>query len=84
MIGIPHDKYGEEVCAWVRIHPGCDATAEQLTLWCKQRLAAFKLPRIWKFVDTYPMTASGKVQKYLMRQQHVKDSNDMCREISVR
>ena len=73
VIGVPHDKYGEEVCAWVRIQPGCNATAKELTVWCKKRLAAFKVPRTWKFVDTYPMTASGKVQKYIMRQQHMGD-----------
>ena len=75
VIGVPHDKYGEEVCAWVRMQPGCNATAKELTVWCERRLAAFKVPKTWKLVDTYPMTASGKVQKYIMRQQHIADTN---------
>ena len=71
VIGIPDKKYGEEVCAWVRLQPNSAATAEDLEAWCEGRLAAFKMPHCWKFVDSFPVTASGKVQKYLMRKQHL-------------
>lgn len=73
VIGVPDDKYGEAVCAWVRKHPSSSATSDKLEKWCEGRLAAFKVPRQWKYVDSYPMTASGKVQKYLMRQQHIAE-----------
>ena len=74
VIGIPDAKYGEEVCAWVRIQSNKVATADELEAWCEGRLAAYKIPHYWKFVDSYPMTASGKVQKYLMRQQQLQQT----------
>ena len=76
VIGVPDGTYGEEVCAWVRLHPKCEVTAQELQQWCKENIAAFKIPRYWQFVDSYPLTASGKVQKYLMRQSNLSNATD--------
>ena len=68
VIGVPSERYGEEVMAWVRLHEGADATAEELAEACRGRIAAYKIPRHWKIVDAFPMTVTGKVQKYRMRE----------------
>jgi fatty-acyl-CoA synthase len=68
VIGIPCPKYGEEVMAWVRLKDGVNLTGEQLQEMCHGRIATFKIPRHWKFVDAFPMTVTGKVQKYKMRE----------------
>jgi fatty-acyl-CoA synthase len=68
VVGIPCSKYGEEVVAWIRLHPGHSATADELQQWCKARLAHFKAPRHFRFVDEFPMTVTGKVQKFRMRE----------------
>ncbi|MGV5526555.1 AMP-binding protein, partial [Pseudomonas sp. XP1] len=67
VIGIPCSRYGEEIVAWIKLHPGHSATAEELQGWCKARIAHFKVPRHIRFVDEYPMTVTGKVQKFRMR-----------------
>lgn len=68
VIGVPCPKYGEEVMAWVRLRDGCALTAEELRARCDGRIASFKVPRHWKFVDAFPLTVTGKVQKYRMRE----------------
>jgi fatty-acyl-CoA synthase len=68
VIGVPCPKYGEEVMAWVRVKEGCTLTAEQLRAACVGRIASFKIPAHWKFVDAFPLTVTGKVQKYRMRE----------------
>lgn len=68
--GIPDQKYGEEVAAAVRLKPGETATAEDLRGYCESRIAKFKIPRHFRFVDEFPMTASGKVQKFKLRETH--------------
>ncbi|HVK15886.1 MAG TPA: AMP-binding protein [Fimbriiglobus sp.] len=73
VIGIPSARYGEEVMAWVRVKHGARATAEELTAYCDGRIARFKIPRHWKFVDAFPMTVTGKVQKYRMREVAVAE-----------
>jgi fatty-acyl-CoA synthase len=67
VIGVPSERYGEEVMAWVRLKGGQSATADELTGYCRAGLAAFKVPRYWKFVDAFPLTVTGKVQKHVMR-----------------
>ncbi|NIM27512.1 MAG: AMP-binding protein [Gammaproteobacteria bacterium] len=69
VIGVPDPKYGEEVCAWIKLHEGEQATAEEIREYCKGRIAHFKIPRYIKFVDAFPMTVTGKVQKFVMREQ---------------
>jgi len=68
VIGVPDRKFGEEVMAWVCIRDGFHVTAEELKAFCKERLAYFKVPHYWKFVDSFPTTVTGKIQKYKMRE----------------
>ena len=68
VIGVPSARYGEEVMAWVRLRDGAVATADDLAAACAGRLAKYKIPRYWKFVDAFPMTVSGKVRKFRMRE----------------
>jgi len=69
VIGVPDAKYGEEVCAWVRVHSGQTASAEEIRGFCQGQIAHYKIPRYVHFVDAFPTTVTGKVQKFLMRQQ---------------
>lgn len=68
VIGIPSEKYGEEVMAWVRTRPGVSATQEELVAHCETQLSRYKIPRYWKFTDAFPMTVTGKIQKFRMRE----------------
>jgi fatty-acyl-CoA synthase len=68
VIGVPDRKFGEEVMAWVCIRDGFQVTADELKAFCKERLAYFKVPHYWKFVDSFPTTVTGKIQKYKMRE----------------
>ncbi len=72
VIGVPSHKYGEEVMAWVRPCPGATANEGELTAYCRSRLASFKVPRYWRFVESFPMTVTGKIQKYRLRQMAVE------------
>ena len=73
MIGAPDEKYGEEVCAWIKLREGHHATAEDVRDFCEGKIAHFKIPRYIKFVDAFPMTITGKVQKYVMREQMAQE-----------
>ena len=73
VIGVPSQKYGEEVMAWVRPRAGTELTGESLTEFCRGKIATFKIPRYWKFVDAFPMTVTGKVRKVEMREAAVKE-----------
>jgi fatty-acyl-CoA synthase len=73
VIGVPDAKYGEEVCAWVRLKEGANASAEELREWCRGRIATYKIPRYWKFTDSFPMTVTGKIQKFKMREQSLRE-----------
>ena len=68
VIGVPDRVYGEELCAWVRARPGAEPTAEAIREFCDGRLAHYKIPRYIRFVDTFPMTVTGKIKKFEMRQ----------------
>jgi fatty-acyl-CoA synthase len=68
VIGVPCERYGEEVMAWVRLHAGATLTADDLKAACAGQIASYKIPRYWKFVDGFPMTVTGKVQKFRMRE----------------
>jgi fatty-acyl-CoA synthase len=67
IIGVPSERYGEELMAWVRLREGANLTEAELVARCRGRIATYKIPRHWKFVDAFPMTISGKVQKYRLR-----------------
>ena len=73
VIGIPSERYGEDVMAWVKLRVGASATGEELAAWCKGKIASYKIPRQWKFVDSFPMTVTGKVQKFKMREVAVEE-----------
>jgi len=73
VIGLPDSKYGEEIMAWVRVKPGEQVTAEELQAFCKGQIAHYKVPRYFKFVDAFPMTVTGKIQKFQMRQQSTEE-----------
>jgi fatty-acyl-CoA synthase len=73
VIGVPSEKYGEEVMAWVKPREGAKLTGEALAAWCKGKIASFKIPRHWKLVDSFPMTVTGKVQKFKMRETAVQE-----------
>jgi fatty-acyl-CoA synthase len=73
VIGLPDVKYGEELMAWVKLKDGETATAEELQAFCRGQIATYKIPRYWKFVEAFPMTVTGKIQKYLMRQQSIQE-----------
>jgi fatty-acyl-CoA synthase len=73
VIGVPSAKYGEEVMAWVRPRDGVTLREEQLVGYCKGRIATYKIPRYWKFVEGFPMTVTGKIQKFKMREQSVEE-----------
>ena len=73
VIGIPDQRYGEELCAWVRLHDGETASAEEIRAFCQGQIAHYKVPRYVKFVDGFPMTVTGKIQKFLMRQQMIEE-----------
>jgi fatty-acyl-CoA synthase len=68
VIGVPSERYGEEVMAWVKLRGGAALTSQELTEACRGRIATYKIPRYWKVVDEFPMTITGKVQKFVMRQ----------------
>ena len=73
VIGVPCSKYGEEIVAWVRLHPGHTASGDALREWARARIAHFKVPRYFRFVDEFPMTVTGKVQKFRMREISVEE-----------
>jgi fatty-acyl-CoA synthase len=68
-VGVPDDKYGEELCACIILRPGTQSTVEEIREFCRGQIAHYKVPRYVKFVDSFPMTVTGKVQKFLLRQQ---------------
>ncbi len=68
VVGLPDERFGEEVCAWVRLRPGMALTEEELRAYCRGRIAHFKVPRYVVLVDEYPTTVTGKVQKFRLRE----------------
>jgi fatty-acyl-CoA synthase len=76
VIGVPDPKYGEEVCAWIKLREGEQATDDEIRAYCKGKIAHFKIPKVIRFVDSFPMTITGKVQKYVMREQMAAEMTD--------
>jgi fatty-acyl-CoA synthase len=72
VIGVPDEKYGEELCAWVILHEGHSLDAEAVTEFCRGKIAHYKVPRYLLVTDEFPMTVSGKVQKYKMRETSIE------------
>jgi fatty-acyl-CoA synthase len=73
VIGVPDEKYGEELCAWVKLRPGAELTAEELRAYCTDKIAHYKIPRYVRVTTEFPMTVTGKVQKFKMRQTSVAE-----------
>jgi fatty-acyl-CoA synthase len=72
VVGVPDDKFGEQIAAFVRSSADRDPTVAELRSYLREHLAPFKTPRYWIFVDEYPLTASGKIQKFVLRERFIK------------
>ncbi len=73
VFGIPDDRYGEELCAWIRLKDGTSPSEDDIRAFCREHITHFKVPRYVRFVDAFPLTASGKIQKFAMRDMMVKE-----------
>ncbi|TMJ24146.1 MAG: AMP-binding protein [Alphaproteobacteria bacterium] len=71
VIGVPDPKYGEEICAWIKLRENQSATPEEIREFCKGQIAHYKIPRYIEFVGDFPMTITGKIQKFVMREQTI-------------
>jgi fatty-acyl-CoA synthase len=75
VIGVPDTRYGEEIMAWIKVRPGSELSADAVKAFCRERIAHFKVPRYVKFADDFPMTVTGKIQKFKMREQAIAELN---------
>ena len=73
VIGVPNARYGEEIMAWVQLRDGVTLDADNIKAFCRGQIAHYKIPRYIKFTDEFPMTITGKIQKYLMREQSIQE-----------
>jgi fatty-acyl-CoA synthase len=73
VVGVPDEKYGEELCAWILLKSGEESTREEIVSFCDGQIARYKIPRHIRFVDSFPMTVTGKVQKYLIREAMIRE-----------
>jgi len=73
VIGVPDEKFGEELCAWVKVRPGSELTAEDVRAFCVGKIAHYKIPRYVHFTQDFPMTVTGKVQKFKMREASIAE-----------
>ncbi len=71
VVGVPDVKYGEELCAWIKLRDGATASADEIRDFCRGQIAHYKIPRHIRFVDGFPMTITGKIQKFVMRQESI-------------
>jgi fatty-acyl-CoA synthase len=76
VVGVPDAKFGEELCAWIKLKADRQATADELRQYCRGELAHYKAPKYWKFVDAFPQTVTGKIQKFKIREI-------MCAELGL-
>jgi fatty-acyl-CoA synthase len=79
VVGVPDAKYGEAVCACIRLRDGMTATDEEIRDFCRGQIAHYKVPRYVRFMDSFPLTISGKVQKYLIR-EHLRTELNLAEE----
>ena len=80
VIGVPDEKYGEELCAWISLKDGEHSNPEEIRTFCKGQIAHYKVPRYVRFVDEFPMTITGKVQKFKMRETMISELSLIERE----
>lgn len=83
-VGVPDEKYGEELCAWIILRAGSALTADEVRDFCRGRIAHYKIPRHIRFVEGFPMTVTGKVQKFAMREQTLQLLNEAKRSATTR
>ena len=72
VFGVPDDKFGEEICAWIKVRDGESMTADEVTHFCRGQIAHYKVPRYIEFVSEFPMTVTGKAQKFLMQEEQAR------------
>ena len=72
--GVPDEKYGEEVVAWIITRPGEELTEQEVRDYCQGKISRYKIPRYIKFLSEYPMTASGKIQKFKLREDFISQN----------
>jgi fatty-acyl-CoA synthase len=73
VVGVPDRRLGETVAAWIRVKPGLQLTPEEIKEYCTGRIAYFKVPQYLRFVDSFPLTITGKVQKFRMRETEIRE-----------
>jgi len=73
VFGVPDKLYGEEVAAWIELDSEESAAEDEIREFCKEEIAHFKIPKYIRFVDTFPMTVTGKLQKFKMREEMIKE-----------
>ena len=85
VVGLPDAKLGETVLAWIQLAPGAMATEEEVRDFCRGKIAYFKIPQYIRFVESFPMTVTKKVQKFLMREQEIRERGleDVAREATA-
>jgi fatty-acyl-CoA synthase len=73
VFGVPDEKFGEELCAWIKLRAGAALTEDEVRDFCRDQIAHYKVPRHIRFVTEFPMTVTGKMQKFIMRAQMEKE-----------
>jgi fatty-acyl-CoA synthase len=73
IVGVPDPKYGEELCAWIRLRDGSSVSEEEIRAYCRGQIATFKIPRYMRFCDGFPLTVTGKVRKVEMREISIRE-----------
>jgi fatty-acyl-CoA synthase len=73
VVGLPDERFGEELCAWIVLQAGASAGADDIRAFCRGQIAHFKIPRYIKFVDSFPTTATGKVQKFVIKAAMIEE-----------
>ena len=79
VIGVPDEKYGEQICAWIQCRDGHVLTEQEVRDFCRDRITHFKVPHYIRFVDDYPMTVTGKIQKFKMREAMIEELRGLMR-----
>lgn len=79
VFGVPDEKYGEELCVWIRLRAGASIDEGEVRAFCAGRIARYKVPRYVRFVDTFPTTVTGKIQKFVMRDQMIRQLG-LCKQ----
>jgi fatty-acyl-CoA synthase len=82
VVGVPDDKYGEELCAWIKLKSGATVSGDEVRAFCKANLAHYKVPKYVKFVESFPQTVTGKIQKFKIREQMSAELG-LCEQVTA-